>query len=279
VTYPDTNYKKPELFWLDSTGSSGLAGDTGTSITYILGPEFKVLSSDSLDTNDVKPFVGIGLNLVDEEDSSKVFNMDSANIQGIYFDYYTFGPAEYVYVSFLTRQKLTEEGARFYTKIPAESGGGWQGAIVPFENIDLPPWDDKDTVTFDPTKVYGLQWNIEGDSGSVGALAIDNVYLLDTAHVGIKYLTSPISKSSGFSLRQVSNRLIYTLPANTKNAIVQLFNLQGRTIYSQRIKANISKSYILPVKTNTLGNGVYIFRAKTLGADKRVFTKSITLMK
>ena len=150
---------------------------------------------------------------------------------------------------------------------------------MPFENIDLPPWDEKDTITFDPTQLIAIQFSVEGDSADAGTFAIDNVYLLDTANVGIKYLTSPLTSVSGFSLKQINNRLVYT-PQGTKNAIVQLYNLQGRALYSQRIKAvNNAGSYSLPMRTNTIANGVYVFRVQTLGTTKKVFNKAITIVK
>jgi len=81
-------------------------------------------------------------------------------------------------------------------------------------------------------------------------------------------------------LKQINNRLIYTVPQGTKNAIVQLFNLQGRTIYSERVKTmNNAGSYSIPLRTNMIANGVYIFRLKTLGQNKKVFKKAITIVK
>ena len=205
-------------------------------------------------------------------------NLYSAGISGIYFDYWTYGALEWLHVSIMTRQVFIEDGANFYVKIPP-TNETWRGAIIPFENIDLPPWDDKDTMSFDPTQIIAIQFSVEGDSGDVGGFAIDNVYLLDTAHVGIKYLT-PLTKGTGFSLKQINNRLIYTLPQGTKNAIVNLYNLQGRAIFSQRVKAiNNAGAYSLPLRTNMIANGVYIFRVRTLGAHKKVFNKAITLVK
>jgi hypothetical protein len=269
----------PQLKLLDKTGIGDTVGDTAAYVSYVLGPSFKKVSSiDSTDTNDVDPFVGIGLDLVNDEDTTQNFNFDSLNIQGIYFDYKTTGAVEWVVVSFMTRQTFLEEGASFYVKV-RPTDGVWRGAIVPFENIDLPPWDDKDTISFDATKGIAIQFTVEGDSNDVGSFAIDNVYLLDSAHVGVQYLTEPAPVGSGFSLKQINNRLVYTLPQGTRNAIVQLYNLQGRTVYSQRIKAlDNAGSYSLPLRTNMIANGVYIFRVQTLGQQKRVFNKAVTLV-
>ncbi len=270
----------PQLKLLDDQGLTGVAGDTAAYVSYVLGPAFKKVSSvDPADTNEVKPFVGIGLSLVDEDDSTQVYNADSAHLQGIYFDYKTTGAVAWLHVSFITRQKFLEEGAGFYVKIPP-TDDIWRGAIVPFENIDLPPWDDKDTIAFDPTQLIAFQFSVEGDSADAGSFAIDNVYLLDTANVGVKYLTKPMTNLSGFSLKQINNRLVYTLPSGTKNAIVQLYNLQGRRLYSQRIKTlHNAGSYSLPMRTNMIANGVYVFRIKTLGDTKKVFNKAITIVK
>ena len=270
----------PQLKLLDKSGIGDTVGDTAAYISYVLGPAYKTVSSlDSTDTNDVDPFVGIGMSLVNENDSTQNFDMDSAGVQGIYFDYKTTGAVDWVNVAFMTRQKLIEDGATFYVKVPP-TNDVWRGAVVPFENIDLPPWDDKDTVTFDRTGVIAIQFSVEGDSGDVGTLAIDNVYLLDTAHVGIQFLSEPTVAGNGFSLRQIQNRLVYTLPQGTKNAIVQLYNLQGRSVFSQRVKAlDNAGTYSLPLKTNMIANGVYVFRIQTLGQHKKVFNKAITLVK
>jgi len=280
ATYLAPDSTMPLLKLLDNTGIGDTVGDTAAYISYVLGPAFKKVSSiDTTDTNDVEPFVGIGLSLVNEDDSTQNYNVDSAGLQGIYFDYKTTGALKWLHVAFMTRQTFIEDGAVFYVKVPP-TNDVWRGAIVPFENIDLPPWDDKDTVSFDSSKVIAIQFSVEGDSGDVGSFAIDNVYLIDTAHVGIQFLANLMKNGSGFSLKQINNRLIYTVPQGTKNAIVQLFNLQGRTIYSERVKTiNNAGSYSIPLRTNMIANGVYIFRLKTLGQNKKVFKKAITIVK
>lgn len=279
ASYPPPDTTTPILKLLDATGVTAVAGDTAPYVSYILGPNYKQVSTvNPLDTNEVKPFVGIGLSLVDEDNVNQCFNADSAGYQGFYFEYKTSGAVKWLNVSVDTRQTLVEDGAAFYVKIPP-TAGVWRGAIIPFANLALPPWDEKDTVSFDRTKLVALQFYVEGDSADAGSFAIDNVYLLDSAYVGIKFITPVTQLSSGFSLKQIHNNLVYTMPKGANSAIVQLYNLKGRALYSERVKAVAGKTYTVPVSARSIANGVYIFRMQTLGNVKKSITRTVTIVK
>lgn len=274
---PDTN--KPELMLLDATGVSGMEGDTAAYISYILGPSYKSINAmDSTDTSDVDPFVGIGLSFCHELAKFEKFDADSANVNSLFFDYKTEGNAEFVTVAILTRQKLIENGAKFYLKLPS-TGGIWKGANIRFYKFDLPPWDDKDTAVFDPKQITTIQWAIEGDSGVTGKLSIDNVYLYYDA-TGIKTLKNNKVIKNGSFLKILKNKLIYTLPIGVKFAQAELFDLHGRTLVSDKVKITTTKRYELSVTTNDLASGTYLFRLVANGSQlNTVFTQVVTILK
>lgn len=281
----DTNQTFPIISLKGPVGPNTTVIDTAPMIKYTLGPKYKKVSLiNPLDTNIVEPFVGIGLTFVDE-DSAYVYNADS--VQGVYFDYKLNSTTDaYLMFSVITKQKFIAEGAKYYVKLPA-TGDAWKGAVVGFDHLDLPPWDDKDTAAiynFRKDSILGLQWSIEGDSGNTGTIAIDNVYLLDSVNI-IPIITDPISfKNNGMNykvnFRQFNNRLSFAVPTGTRFVSAKLYNIQGREVALHTIKTIKGKTHCnMPLSNYNLASGTYIFRLNTIGKRNSVFTKAITIMK
>jgi hypothetical protein len=257
--------------FVDASGQTEAAGDYGAKIGFTLGTKMQFAQDEDVE----QPFVGIGLEIGNRNNP---YDADAAGMNALYFDYKATA-GEYLKVSIKTTQTFQEEGAEFYVRVPASDS--WKGALIPFENIDLPWWDDLDSAEkFLSSEILEITWVVEGDENATGELAIDNVYFVDQARVGIQLFDNSMFKiKKGISFKQVSNRLVYSLPEGVSKAEVSLFNLSGQKIVSH-IPQNRQLTYhTLPINAMSLPAGTYILRVKDRGIRKGMYCKALSLMK
>jgi len=186
----------------------------------------------------------------------------------------------------------SDEGSDFFTNIGTVTTA-WTPVTVAFTDVAQPDWADTKITTFDPNKIYGFIWELKGSdnggatgavSATTGNLAIKNFRCLGTLTLpndrppvvcnaggnsgggsssgsggsssstgGTPIILSQLTLNNGLSAMQ---NAVY-LQA-TGNALLQIFDLKGNAIRTQRFTQG---SYV--VQMAGLPRGLYLVRASS----------------
>jgi hypothetical protein len=247
---------------------------------------------------DVRPFVGIGVNLSDslEIPGGSPKYLDASGFTGIYFNHSTGAGVEYVDVEITDKNDHTgyaadNDGEVFFTKIKGSTAGEWHSAYIKWSDLVLPKWakengERRKGQTYADLKLNqlsGIKFKIQG-TGISGHLAIDNLYFVGsgTFSVGTRYAASSKVRAEG--LRATYARGVvgvnWGTAQNIKSGKVSLVNVKGRTVAAApltiangKVTANLSKG--------TIPTGMYLVRvnAKDVQGKKVVQQVPLTIVK
>ena len=169
----------------------------GAYIGFQLGKTF------TQGTQVTKPFVGIGTSLCDPL-ATVFYDATADGVTGVMFDYLVTG-ASYVRLEVISMNDLSVQGIFWYRLFPQKAA--WQTAVVPFDSLVLPDWDN--VKAMDPTvtmlkknALKKIQFAVQDTPGLKGTIAIDNVYFIGAGKI------TPIGGMS------VPNVPVLTSPAN-----------------------------------------------------------------
>ena len=154
----------------------------GAYIGFLLGKTFTQAGDV------VKPFVGVGTSL-DNSVATTFYNATADGVTGVMFDYLVTG-ASYLRLEVISSNDLSAQGIVWYRLFPASAtAGAWQTAVVPFDSLVLPNWDNVKAmdrlndhvearpVEKDPVRGTGRTRETRG------TIAIDNVYFLGASKI------------------------------------------------------------------------------------------------
>lgn len=240
----------------------------------------------------VQSFVGIGVNLADDELETDWLNASA--FTGIHFDYKTTANVEYLNVEVTDSydaigKAADNDGEVYYTKIPGSAA--WKSATIAFNKLVLPSWVKTsgerrgDLRPLDKAKLAAIKFKHEGFPNLGGEIAIDNVYLYGASSWGtpgsVKFLGSN-AKVSG--LRAVYSRGAVGVNWNAAQSVasgkIQLVNTRGRVVASAPIAAAGSK-VSAKLGAGALPTGMYFVRinAKDVNGKKIVQQAPVSIVK
>ena len=260
VTMPPTITIGP----VATSGSHGYSSTYGADILFTLGPTYNKAAGDNIQ---IKPFVGVGTSLWYETTSSDVYNAGADGATGVYFDYMLTTNVVAPKVSYLRLEVyanlFSKEGVVHYIDLPATGAGVWKGATVPFNKLVLPKWEGVVSASLDASMLKKLQWVIQDGDGTIGELAIDNVYFLGATKItsslgAIKYQYNAAKAMGGISASMINNNLKVTFPQEMNNASVTLVNTKGSVIVKDMTVAN----HAAMVDVAGVARGVYMLTVK-----------------
>lgn len=280
--YADSGKSPGDLSLKLTQSGSGSTGDLAAKIDFTFGPMFKkeYILNNTIDTTNIKPYVGLRLNLSNSNKPELYFNTDSANFGGIYFKYKTVQPtSNYVFVEFGTTQKkdFLIKNTNFYLTIPG-TNNEWKYAKIPFSKLKISPWNLlDDSKKFRSSQLQQITWRVEGDSSNYGSMIIDSVYFIKKTVSSIntnKYLKS----NDNILINQVNNNIVFSLPAYIKNVRVELLSLQGREICSFQV-SNTKNKHCFPEHLNTFPNGLLLVKITDLINNQLLSIKQLIYLK
>jgi Protein of unknown function (DUF3244)./Carbohydrate binding domain (family 11). len=250
-----------------TSGSHGYgATGYGADIQFTLGPVFNKVQGDGVP---IRPFVGIGTGLWYETTTSNLYNAQADNVTGVYFDYMLSGGTASTYARLeVYDATVLGSGVVHYINLPATGANTWKGASILFSQLVLPHWSGVVTTTpLDKTKLEKLQWAVQDDAGTIGELAIDNVYLLNATTItkpstigAVKFQNNPVKEMNGISTSIVSNYLKVSFSKEMSNASVTLVNTKGSVV----AKSISGVSQTAQLNVAGLASGVYMLNVKAI---------------
>lgn len=270
------------------TAGNGRDG-AGAHIDYTMGAAY----SNGKAT--VEPFVGIGANVYDDDNTKDFLNAGA--FTGIYFEYKTSANVSYfdleVTDSFDAVGKAADaDGEVYYTRI--EGSSTWKSATVPFSKLVLPTWvatsgerrkQGNTLVPLDLTKLAQIKFKHRGSPTVGGDLSIDNVYLYGAdswgTGVGVK-LAGSKAKTAG--LRATYSRgkvgVNWSTASSVASGKIQLVNTKGRVVASTPI-ANAAGKVTASLGAGNIPTGMYFVRvnAKDVNGKKIVQQAPISIVK
>ncbi len=234
---------------------NGYDNTNGAYIEFQLGPTYTENGTT------IKPFVGIGTRLADNLGTT-FFDGDAAGATGLYFDYMTSGGVDMVRLEVKADQVFPNPGIVHYILLPA-TDGQWQGVLVPWTALKLPDWEEVNQLppsmrALKTSALEQIQWAFQGNAGTTGALAVDNVLL---AGASIAVHDGPVAfarKGMRVGLNQ-GTLVVEGLAAGTTVHLLDLFgrvrrrtSVDGATA-SMRTGDLSAGRYILTVSGNAAG--------------------------
>ncbi|MDG5815194.1 CIA30 family protein [Chitinispirillales bacterium ANBcel5] len=167
---PDADEDMPTLI-LEGNGREG----NGAMIGFELGSAF------TSGGETVQPFVGIGTNLTDEGlENPFIYNADANDATALYFEYRTDG-LDKITVEVSDHLAFTGsrgEGVVYYIDLPG-TDNEWRSATIPWSTFVLPTWDSVlDDSPLQTDRLAQIQFKHQGRAGTVGEMALDNVYFV-----------------------------------------------------------------------------------------------------
>jgi hypothetical protein len=234
---------------------NGYDGGNGAWIKFQLGPTY----AEGGET--IKPFVGIGTKLTD--DLVEYYNATDGGATGVYFDYQTSGDIDFIRFEVKAKQVFPNDGIVHHVLLPG-TGGQWSGASIPFDKLKLPDWDIVNEMMPSQRELKldsldKLQWAFQGDAGSQGTMAVDNVKF-----IGAKAIRTvvPIRDCTfnGISVQHRNGQVIVHSAAHSGQSIqsVTLSTIQG-SIVSSKTLATHNTTVSLPLGTaQNIAAGMYI---------------------
>ena len=258
------------LIAISGHGNPGNAAYIG----YQLGKNF------TQGTNVVKPFVGVGTSL-DDQLATTFYNATADGVTGVMFDYLITG-ASYLRLEVVSSNDLSAQGIVWYRLFP--KAATWQTAIVPFDSLVLPNWDN--VKAMDPTltmlkrnALEKIQFAVQDAAGLQGTIAVDNVYFIGASKItplGAKVLYRKGNTPENILSANLTNRnLIVTLPSAQGQHIgtISLVNIKGEVISQKAVNVNGGSAARLDV--SKVASGMYYGVIKTRNLSGKVYSATI----
>jgi hypothetical protein len=244
---------------LAAGGTKGYNSTNGADIQFTLGQTF----TNPPSTDVVKPFVGIGTNLWNDQTLVNPYNADLDGMTGIYFDYMLSGADQSMVVRLeVYANNFQTPGEVFYIDLPYTGTGVWKGASVPWSKLVLPSWQGITPATFQSSNIEKIQWAVQSTKGDMGELAIDNIYLTGGNKITtpIRYQYNAVKGVSGVSASLISNNLRVSIPQNLSNVSLSLVNTQGSVV----VKKLPGVNHTALMSVSGLAKGVYMLNVKAV---------------
>ncbi|MFO7868651.1 MAG: carbohydrate binding domain-containing protein [Bacteroidales bacterium] len=146
--------------------------------------------------NTSNPFVGLGFNTKEVETES----FDFSGTDGISF--YHKGDACDLEVSVPENMGTAPNYDTYYVSIPAHTS--WTKVSYNWTDFAQHGWGDE--YTFDISQIYKFQWKVEGDTGDVGDVALDQVAIVGGS-ITLPTVPEPVDKSALTTLIAEANTL------------------------------------------------------------------------
>jgi len=265
---------------------AGYQASNGAYIGFTMGTPYD--KKKGTETNKVQPFVGIGTNLVSDEDIAANKFFDGSELTAIWFRYKTTGFDELI-VEVSDKYAVThDDGEVFYTKLEG-TGGQWAVAVVPIDKLVLPSWAEARTGTnakLDIKNLAKIQFKNQSVGAGEGTLQIDDVYLIDPAHAGqipgaVKLFSS---KAPGASFRATYSRgmigVNWNAASNVASGKIQLVNTKGRIMASVPLATSAGK-VTSSINAGSVPTGMYFVRvnAKDVNGKNIVMQSPVSIVK
>ena len=253
------------------TWPKGYSGTNGADIQFTLGKAYTKPPATAL----IKPFVGVGTNLWDANNSMDVYNASADGATGVYFDYMLSGSdTTMVLRCEMYANLLAVEGSVHYIDLPSTGAGVWKGATVLFSKLVQPQWGTVTPVTFDPTIMKKIQWAVQWNAGATGELGIDNVHMLGATKItsDVKYHFSQTRMLNGFTPSISNNMLKVAFNKGMSDVSASLVNTKG-AIVAHRVAGNDA---IATMNVSGLSRGVYMLVVKA-NSKTGAFNKTVPL--
>jgi len=265
---------------------AGYQGTNGAFIGFTMGTPYDKTKGG--ETNKVQPFVGIGTNLVSDEDIEAGTYYDGTELTAIWFRYKTTGFSELIVEVSDKYAVNNDDGEVFYTKLEG-TGGQWAVAVVPLDKLVLPSWAENRTganAKLDVQNLAKIQFKNQSVGDGEGMLQIDDVYLIDPAHAGqipgAVRLSGSKSPASSFRAAYSRGMIGVNWNASTKIASgkIQLVNTKGRVMASVPLAASAGK-VTSSINAGSIPTGMYFVRvsAKDVNGKNVVMQSPVSIVK
>jgi len=264
-----------------NTAGNGREGGAGAFIDFTMGQPYQ---NDKNVT--VQPFVGIGANVYDDDNTTAFF--DASAYTGIYFEFKT-TDVEYLDVEITDdldaiNKAADKDGEVYYTRV--EGSSTWKSATIPFSKLVLPSWVKtsgerrKDGAPLNKSKLAQIKFKHTGNAGKGGTIAIDNVYFYGAGSaiklVGSKANLSGLRATYGRGVVGVN----WAPSKSVASGKIQLVNTKGRVVASAPITVKGGK-VTANLRAGTIPTGMYFVRvnAKDVNGAKIVQQTALSIVK
>lgn len=242
----------------------------------------------------IKPFVGIGINVYD---SATCRYWDASDQDYIYFHYMTAGAGikkATLEISDINdvpdkdnpdRKDMRGSGVVWYLDLP-NTNEKWEAAKVKFSQlVTHEDWDVYKDIPLDKSKLAKIQFKVQGDMGTEGFLAVDNVYFgkaikdLDGKISILPKVNKVDANAFAASYRNGKININWTAKAAIAEGKISLFDAKGCMIQSSSIAktSRVSNS----ISANTVASGVYIVKLSGVDVNGKAVSmqKSLNVLK
>jgi hypothetical protein len=227
------------------SAGKGADASAGAYIAFKLGPQYTKVGS----TEAIKPFVGIGTKVSDAL-LTKFSNFGTAT--GISFSYSTDvgSTFDYIRLEAKSNRVYSNPGIVHAALLPT-TNGLWVSVVVPWAKLLLPDWQEVALIpaaeqTLKLTEMEKFQWAVQGNPGTTGGFAVDNVKIEGMVAplpvlggVGAVFGTAA-KAGKGFSVAQGLHGVQVALRLNQteKNATIRLIDMKGNIVATQAVSGN-----------------------------------------
>lgn len=267
----------------EETGSD----DKGTApfLDFKLG---KVITRE--DGIKIKPFVGIGINVYD---SATATYWDASKQDYIYFHYKTAGAG--IKKATLEISDSNDVGDKNNPKRKEKRGSGvvwykdlpntneeWKAVKIKFSDLVAhEDWDVYKHIPLVKSALAKIQFKVQGDEGTEGFLAIDNVYFgkpIDGTPV-LPKLNTVNTNAFAASYRNGQININWAGKTAIAEGKISLFDAKGSMIQSSSI-AKVSKVSDA-ISANALASGIYIVKLSGVDVNGNAISlqKSLNVLK
>lgn len=233
------------LNWYDGTGSSG--NDTGMQFSYLIGDPVK--QGDVL----VRGFAGVGCNVYDSV-RSIYWDAKSAGAKSIYFHYITIGSAPFLTLEIRDindvadknspeRKDLRGPGVVWHKNFP-NTANKWVAVELPFDSLVINVDTNKvKAMPLDLTKLAKFTWNMYGEKGDSGTVAIDNVYFSMPCYcvfcITSNIMTIPNKNNTAIVASYTNKSVNVSLERGLASGTFNIFKSNGVCIESQSFSSKL----------------------------------------
>jgi len=233
----------------------------------------------------IKPFVGIGINVYD---SATCRYWDASDQDYIYFHYMTAGAGikkATLEISDINdvpdkdnpdRKDMRGSGVVWYLDLP-NTNEKWKAAKVKFSQlVTHEDWDVYNDIPLDKSKLAKIQFKVQGDMGTEGFLAIDNVYFGKPISTPVLSKLNKVDANAfAASYRNGKININWTGKTAIAEGKISLIDVKGCVVQSSSIvkTSRVSNS----ISANTLASGVYIVKLNGIDVNGKAISMKSSL--
>lgn len=287
--------KKLNILFPDGTGWNDKG--KGAALEFEIGKAVYQKTADGKDSNLVKGFVGIGINMYDSLGCSYTdMTTGDYKASSIYFEYMTDMDAAVVTLEISDENDVADKehpdrknergsGIVYYKNFP-NTEGKWVRVLLPFDELVVRDgWKGYNPIPFDRSKIAKLQWKVQDAPGSTGIFAVDNIafpgskWKVDAPDPdAVKNIQSMLAKN-GFAANYKNGNILVNWNNNFSNGKINVVNLNGAVVKS--VSVSSAKSLSTSISANKLSAGIYMVKMTGVGINGKTIEKqsSINIVK